>query len=105
MINALLNQTVTLYAKSGYTRDGRESVGVGSSVKARFVEVNKTRFLPNQQVVRIDAKAFFKADQTININDKVTYNGTDYKVHGKKVGRGMNGEAHHVEVELIKWQI
>lgn len=103
-IDSLLNQTVTLYTKTGYDLYGRETKGSAQSVAARFVETTKSRLLPNQQVVTIEAMVFFKSDQAIQINDKVTYGGVNYKVHGKKVGRGRDGEAHHIECELIKWQ-
>jgi len=104
-VNNLLNQSVSLYSKASYGADGREVVGVATTVPARFVEGTKSRLLPNQQIVTIDALIYLKPDQSIEINDKVTYGSTNYKVHAIKVGRGLSGDAHHKTVEVKKWQV
>ena len=103
-INSLLNQTITIYHKNSYSADGRETVGAAQSIPARFLEVNKSRLLPNQQVVTIEGVVYLKADQAIAVNDRITYDGVDYKVHGKKVARGANGASHHQTIEVKKWQ-
>lgn len=98
----LLNQLITVYTKSSYSPDGREVLGSGVTKKARFQRVTKSRFLPNQQVVTIDAIAYLEGDASINVNDKVTYSGNNFKVHGKSVAVDGQGNFHHTKVELIK---
>ena len=98
----LLNQTITIYSKSSYDAQGREVLGSGETIKARFQRVTKSRFLPNQQVVTIDGIAYLDGEADVNVNDKVTYSGENYKVHGKSIAVDGQGNFHHTKIELIK---
>lgn len=98
----LLNQTIVVYNKASYDPYGREVLGSGQNVLARFQRVTKSRFLPNQQVVTIDAIAYIDGEASINVNDKVTYAGENFKVHGKSIAVDGQGNFHHTKVELIK---
>lgn len=100
----LLNQTISLYTRSGYDRYGRESVGSAVEHSARVQEVSKTKLLPNGQTILINLIVFLKSGVTININDKVTYGTTDYKVFSVSKPVDGSGNVHHIEVQCIKWQ-
>jgi hypothetical protein len=100
--SSLLNQTISLYTRSGYDRYGRETVGGAVTHKARVEEVSKSRLLPNGQAILINLIVFLKSSVSIEINDRVTYSGKDYKVFG--VEKPIDRRLHHVEVECIKWQ-
>lgn len=100
----LLNQTITVYPKASYDGYGREVISSGVNHKARVQEVTKSRLLPNGQVAIIDALVFVRSTASININDRMDYNGTTYKVFGKKVAVDGAGKTHHYELELQKWQ-
>lgn len=103
-LKSLFRQTITIYAKSGYDSQGRESVGAGTTAKARFQATSKTRLLPNGSIKNIDGIAYVGSDVTVNIDDKVTYDSENYKVLGKyKVPDGQ-GNTNHIKLELIKWQ-
>ncbi|HYD35553.1 MAG TPA: hypothetical protein VD999_05775 [Vitreimonas sp.] len=105
MISQLQNQTVTLYSKSSLDRYGREAFGATRTYKVRIQEVSKSKFLGNGQVVPVLAIAYFAPEVTINVDDRVDYGSNNYKVFGKNVAYGADGTAHHIKVELIKWQM
>lgn len=102
--NSLLNQDITLYTKSGYNRYGRETVGSGVTHCVRVERTSKARLLPNGEQVMINAICYMKPNVTINEDDKVTYDGTNYKVFGVYTAVEGEGNTHHKKVELIKWQ-
>ena len=99
----LLNQTATIYNHSGFDSYGRASFTTSSSIECRFQQINKRRLLPNGAVLTIDAKMWVLATQTIAIDDKVTYSGTDYKVISVNQAIEQTGSTHHISVELQKW--
>ena len=100
----LLNQTITIYAKSSYGADGREIVGAGVSVQSRFQATTKRKLLPNGSLLTIDAIVYVLSTITVNTDDKVSYNGSDYKVYGKYAAIDGAGQTNHFKLELIKWK-
>lgn len=101
-----MNQTITLYAKTGLNKYGRESYSASSSVKCRFQKKTITRLFPNGQTTEvkvIDAVAYLPAGTTINVGDKVTYGSVDYKVYGRYDAVDGAGSTNHIKVELTKW--
>ncbi|MBN2263077.1 MAG: hypothetical protein JW735_09195 [Prolixibacteraceae bacterium] len=103
-INGLLNQTISLYTKSGYNAYGRENVGAATSVKSRFQKQAKQKLLPNGSVIMIEAIAYVPSDTTVAIDDKVTYSSVDYKVYGIYTAVEGTGNTHHLKLELVKWK-
>ena len=103
-VAALFNQTITLYPKASYNKDGREVVGAGVTHKVRIQPVTKSRLLPNGQVARIDAICYMKPDVTVEIDYKITHNGKDYKVFGKSLAIDGSGNTNHIKFELIQWK-
>lgn len=100
----LLNQAITIYPKSGYGADGRETLSTGNSVQARVQETTKRRLLPNGSLATIDAIAYVPGDTTVSTDDRIDYSGTMYKVFGKYGAIGAAGNRHHIKLELVKWQ-
>lgn len=103
-IAGLMNQTLTLYNRSGRGGDGRPSFGAGTSINARLQPKTKRKLLGNGDVLTIDAMAFVPADTTIASDDKVTAGGITYRVVEVYPVPGGNGATHHKEVNLVKWQ-
>jgi hypothetical protein len=103
-LNGLLNQTITLFTKSGLDKYGKETYGSSVSTKARVQVTTKTRLLPNGQTKTILAVAYVAPSTTINVGDKVTYGGIDYKVFGRYDAVDGEGETNHIKVELTKWE-
>lgn len=103
-INGLLNQTITIYPKSGYNAYGRESVGTGVSVKSRFQKQTKQKLLPNGSLITIEAIVYVPPTTTVNIDDKVTYGSIDYKVYGIYGAVDGVGVTSHIKLELVKWK-
>ena len=102
-LQGLLNQTITIYAKSSYNSEGREVVGAGSSIKCRFQQTTKRKLMPNGNLQTIDAIVYVPGDTSINTDDKVAFNSVNYKVFGKYAAVDGAGETNHIKLELIKW--
>lgn len=103
-VNDFFNQTITLYTRTSYNKFGKLVVGAGTSVKARVQEGTKNVAIPDGQVITILITAYVAPSTTVEVNDKVTYNSTDYKVYRKYVTVDGGGTANHIKLELIKWQ-
>lgn len=103
-LKGLLNQTITVYSKSGYDEYGRETVGSGTNITARVQESTKRRLLADGSLVTIDAIVYCPADTTINTDDRVVYGTENYKVFAKYVAVDGAGNTNHIKVELVKWR-
>lgn len=103
-INGLLNQQITIASKTGYNAYGRETVGTGATVQARFQKKTKQKLLPNGSVIVIEAICYVPSDTTIVVDDKITYGGVDYKVFGIYQAVDGSGDTNHLKLELIKWK-
>lgn len=100
----LLNQTINIYTKSSYNAYGREVVGTATEIHARVQAVTKQRLLPNGSIINILALAYVPSDTTVNIDDKVSYGGVDYKVFGKYATPDGTGTTSFIKLELVKWK-
>lgn len=103
-IKGLLNQTITVATKTGNDKFGRKVVGTTTSYKCRFQKDTSQQLLPNGQLVTILAKVYVADDAVVDIEDKVTFEGVDYKVYGKYQAVDKLGTTHHYRLELIKWE-
>lgn len=103
-ILGLFNQTVTLYSRSSYNEFGREVVGSGVTYKARVQPVTKTRLLPNGETVRIDSIVYAEPGMLVNIDDRIDYDSSKYKVFGKSLAVDGAGKTQHIKLELIEWK-
>ena len=101
--NGFFNQTITVASKTGNNRYARATFGTGADNNARFQIYNKTKLLPNGQVVMIEAIVYCKGTLDLSINDKVTYGSDNYKVYGKREAIDGEGNINHLKLELIKW--
>ena len=103
-VQSLLRQSLTTYAVSGYGSDGRETVGSATTHPCRFQATTRTRLLPNNTLVTIEATAYVAPTVTIAIGDKVTYDSNDYKVIGKYSTPNGGGDTEFVKLELARWK-
>lgn len=103
-ITGLLNQTITIQAKSGYGANGRETVGASVSVKGRVQLKAKRVLLPNGSTVTIDGVAYVPSTTTVDTDYKVTYLGVSYKVVARYAVPDQMGSTHHIKLELVKWR-
>jgi len=104
MPTGLLNQTIIIYGKSSYNSQGREVVGSGVSVKARFQAKQKNIMLPTGATITISAIAYVASTISANIDDKVTYDSQTYKVFAKYKVPDSKGNTNHIKLDLLKWQ-
>lgn len=107
---SLFNQTVTIYNTASKNRYGREQVGSGTNHKCRVQIVSKPRLhfsSDGSDAIQyvIAAIIYCKSDVTVNEGDKITYNGVNYRVHGKSLPTDGLGQTHHIKLECTKWQI
>lgn len=103
-IAGLLNQTIVIYGKTSYNAQGREVVGSGVSVPARVQMTNKNVMGPNGAILTIAAKVDVGPNTTVNVDDKVTYAGQNFKVYTVYPVPGRLGTTHHKLLDLIRWQ-
>ena len=100
----LLNQSITHYPRASYGADGRVTTGTGSVISSRFMVKTKRILLPNGNTLTIDAYAIMDSDDSVNTNDRIDYDSQKYKVVDIYKVPDSNGDIHHQEVRLIKWQ-
>lgn len=100
MITGLFNQTILIYGRTSYNAQGREVLGASVSVKGRIQPKRKTIFLPNQEVIVLAAIAYVPSDTTVNIGDRLTYAGINYKVYNKYPVPDGQGNTNHIKLEL-----
>lgn len=101
----LFKQTITIYPKSGYDKFGKPTNSTSATVSARVQKTTRQRLLPNNSLVLILAIVYVPATTVVNVDDKVTYSGIDYKVFSKSEAIDGMGAVNHIKLELQKWQI
>lgn len=107
-LQGLLNQTINVYNKTTLNKFGRNSFGTATAVSARVQVANKNRVIlvgqgGTRETIVIDAIAYVPANTTVSANDKVTYDGTEYKVFGRYNAIDGDGNTNHIKLELQKW--
>lgn len=102
--NGLLKQTITLRNKSG-TRDkqGQPGYASPSSLSARVQRTHKTIATADRDRTPIHAIVFIGPSTEPEIDSKVTYDGTDYRVMAVEDVVGRNGQTHHFELMCQLW--
>jgi hypothetical protein len=102
----LLNQTITIKPPAASVDDyGRPSFGAGVVTTCRFEKLNKTKLLPNGQLITIDGRVFIPGDVAAQINSHVEF-GTDlYKITAVSELVDGRGTIRHKELELQLWVI
>lgn len=102
-IKSLLNQSLTLYNRSGYGSDGEPTFSSGVATACRFEAKTKRILLPDGSVLTIDAEIWVGPDVTVSTNDKANYDSNDYKVVDIAKVVDETGNTHHQELRLVKW--
>jgi hypothetical protein len=102
-LTSLFNQDITVYTKSGYDSEGRETLSSSTTYKARVQESNEREVLPDGSVITIALVVYTFSTVTIDTDYKVTYNGVDYKVYSKYSAVDGVGNVNHIKLKLIKW--
>lgn len=102
---SLMNQRITVATRTGYDGEGAEVFGGNTVVQARVQQTSRRKLLPNGSVITIDAIVYVPPETTIETNDKVTYSSVAYKVLSKYTAVDGSGNADHLKLELVKWQV
>lgn len=104
-IHGLLNQTITITASTGSDAYGRSTFDTGSSIKSRFQRVTKQRLMANGDVILLEAIVYVMPNVSVSVNDKVTYQSTDYRVFSKNESVDGGGAVRLIKLELTKWEL
>lgn len=102
--NALLKQSITLQNRSG-NRDktGQPAYAAGSTLAARVQRTQKTIATADRDRTPIHAIIFIGPSTEPQIDAKVTYDGTVYRVMAVEDVVGRNGQTHHYELMCQLW--
>lgn len=103
-IQTFFNQTGTLKNRTGYDAYGKEKQNAGTSVSCRVQLSNKTKLLPDGSTEMILGKVFFDPSVTVANGDHFVFASIDYRVMNLNPIIHGNGDTHHYEGELQKWQ-
>lgn len=100
MINGFLNQTVTIKPKAAvaYDKWGKPVPGAPTSAAARVQEVEKRIQTSPDTFVDIKLQLWLAPSQTIESEDLVTWNSTDYRVVQVEKKFDLFGVANHTKV-------
>ena len=109
-LTSLFNQAISIYNSSSVDRYGKEVLGSASTCRARVQVVSKPRLhfaSEGSDAIQyvIAAIIYVKPDTTVEEGDKIAYNGTNYRVHGKSVATDGQGQTNHIRLECTKWNI
>lgn len=102
-ITSLLNQTITIYPKTGVNKYGRETNDAGTTKRARVQFTSKAKLMPNGETQLIDAIVYIDGSVSVSVDDKVTFSGVNYRVVGRRAAVLGSGATHHYKLELQKW--
>lgn len=100
----LLNQTCTVYPKSGYDKFGHDVSGQPVNVYCRFQNKTKTRILPNQQIVNLVGVVYLDGSVSINTEDRIVFGGSSYKVFSVDGNVDRIGVQRMIKCEVTVWQ-
>ena len=107
MYGHLLNQTITISGFSNTTDDyGNAITDAEVEYKARVEQVTKQKVMPGGEVIPFSLIVWIEptTDSGIDVNARVVYNGTAYKVIGRKMIPGFNGKTQLTELECTEWR-
>jgi hypothetical protein len=101
-INAYIKQFATRSPFTGNDRYGKPSYGTDETIKVRFREELRRELTGNGDIFQSDAEIWAKSDQTLNLEDKISYGGSNYKIGKIDIPRDGSGKTHHKKAFLIK---
>lgn len=107
MYGHLLNQTVTISEYNDATDDyGNATHDAPLEFRARVEQVTKQKVMPGGEIIPFSLIVFIAPtdDPGIDVNAKVDYDGTAYKVIGRKKIPGFGGKTQLVELECTEWR-
>lgn len=99
----LLNHSVTHYPKIGLDGSGREQYGEASAYKCRVQIQNRSRLTPEGKTITTEGIIYLNGNPAIENNDKISYQGINYKVYKKEVATEGNGDSHNTKLEIMKF--
>ena len=100
----LLNQSASLYSKTGFDAYGRETVGSATTIDCRMQKTTKRKLLENGSLALIVAECWVPADTTVSVDDRIVFASESFKVFAKYEAITGTGATHHIKLDLIKWQ-
>lgn len=98
-----LNQGITITPFNTYNEYGEPSYGTSFTSKARFEDVREIVTATNGEEVQSTGRFFVLPSVNVNKDDKVTYDGVDYRVF--EVYRGYRRTQNwHLKLFVQRWE-
>lgn len=100
----LLNQTAQIENRSGVEDlHGQPSFSTPRMIKVRAERTNRTIATATRENMPIDIKFFLMPSEVANLNDRITYQGGEYRIMMISPIILGNGKIHHQEVLANDW--
>lgn len=99
-----LQQSIILENKAtGRSKTGEPTFEAGQSLSGRVQRTQKTIVNKDKELTPIHAIIFVDPTVEPEIDAKITYNSTEYRVMAVEDVIGRNGSTHHYEVMAQLW--
>lgn len=101
---SLLRQTISIQNRSGARdKQGQPAFGSASSLRARVQKTHKTIATSERDRTPVHAIIFVGPETEPQIDAKITYETTEYRVLAVEAVPGRDGRTHHYEIMAQLW--
>lgn len=100
-ITDYLNQTCTLYQRTGYNEVGQPQYSVGETVPCRIAFEEEVIRLTDGQELKIQGVIYLEPTQTVNIDDVVASGGDEYTIKEIASKVDIDGNVNHRKGYLV----
>lgn len=104
-IDHLLKQSCTISAKGGQNKVGQTSFGAAVTYSCRFQKTNRTIVTSQSEKEPIDGIVFLPSSASFNLEDKLVFAGTSYRVMRIEPMVDGAGATRHFEAMVQRWNV
>lgn len=96
---------MTVYRAGTVDKFNKKTWGTGTDILGRFRRTDDTITTKTNEIEPINGVVIVKADVDVERGDKITYNGSDYRVMTKLSSVDGKGQLHHIELKVQEWNV
>lgn len=102
-VDHLLGQTCTVFPDGIQDRFAKPIYSTGVDYACRFQSTSRIIQLPNGEKTPIDGILTLAASAIVSINNKITFNGINYRVMAISPAIDGSGVTRHFRLMISKW--